>query len=64
MLKCKEVTRLLSESQDRELPAAQRLPLRLHLLSCRGCRNYKAQLNLLREACRSYAELAGPDPDA
>lgn len=60
MLKCKEVTRLLSESQDRELPAA----LRLHLLSCRGCRNYKAQLNLLREACRSYAELAGPDPDA
>lgn len=54
MLKCKEVTHLLSEAQDRELSVSEKLPLKMHLLMCQGCRNFKQQMSFLREACRSY----------
>ncbi|HCY16658.1 MAG: hypothetical protein A2Z93_14945 [Curvibacter sp. GWA2_64_110] len=54
MLKCKEITHLLSEAQDRELSVTEKLPLRMHLLMCQGCRNFKKQMAFLREASRSY----------
>ncbi len=54
MLRCKEVTRKLSESQDRELPLAERLQLEMHLAMCHGCRNFRKQLTFLRMACRRY----------
>lgn len=54
MLSCKEVNRLLSEAQDRPLGLRERLPLRLHLVMCQGCRNFEKQLDLLRQASRGY----------
>lgn len=54
MLKCKEVTHLLSEAQDRELSVTEKLPLRMHLLMCQGCRNFKQQMSFLRLASRNY----------
>ncbi len=54
MLKCKEVTHLLSEAQDRPLSLPEKLPLQMHLAMCQGCRNFKKQIGFLREACRSY----------
>ena len=54
MLTCKEITRLLSESQDRKLSVAEKLKLEMHLVMCRGCKVYKGQLAFLREACRRY----------
>jgi hypothetical protein len=56
MLKCKQVSHLLSEAQDRELALTERLPLRLHLLICEGCRNYGKQLDLLRTATQHYQD--------
>lgn len=58
MLKCKEVTHLLSEAQDHRLPLKERLPLQLHLVICQGCRNYGKQLDLLRAATRGYRDAA------
>jgi hypothetical protein len=54
MLKCKEVTHLLSEAQDRELSVTEKLPLKMHLLMCQGCRNFKQQMSFLRLASRRY----------
>lgn len=54
MLKCKDVTHLLSESQDRKLTLSERLQLELHLAMCSGCKNFKGQMAFLREACRKY----------
>ena len=54
MLRCKEVTHLLSEAQDRKLSVAEQLPLRMHLLMCQGCRNFQKQMAFLRAASRSY----------
>lgn len=54
MLKCREATRLMSEAQDRELESAEHLSLRLHLVTCRGCRAYRRQMDFLRAACRAF----------
>ncbi len=52
MLTCKEITRLLSESQDRKLKMAEQMRLKMHLAVCEGCSRYKQQLNFIRRACR------------
>ena len=55
MFNCREVTRLVSESLDRELPLYQRIGLRIHLLMCKFCGRYRKQLLILRETIRSHA---------
>ncbi len=54
MLTCQQVTRLLSEAQDRELRLKEKLPLKLHLLMCPGCANFRRQMDFLRRAARRY----------
>ena len=50
MLSCKEVSRLVSESLDRRLPIRQRLAIRMHLLFCRSCTQFRRQLLLIKDA--------------
>jgi len=54
MLSCKNVTHLLSESQDRKLALAERLQLKIHLAMCEGCTRYKQQIGFIRRACREF----------
>lgn len=54
MLKCKTVTQLLSEAQERELTFGERMQLALHLSMCAGCSNYKKQIGFLRTATRRH----------
>ncbi|MBI1942158.1 MAG: zf-HC2 domain-containing protein [Betaproteobacteria bacterium] len=49
-LSCKEVTRLVSQGEDRKLAFGERVELRLHFAICNGCRNVGAQLRFLRVA--------------
>lgn len=56
MLRCKEATHLISEQQDRQLAAGERLQLRMHLAMCSGCRNFRAQMNFLRDACKRFTD--------
>ena len=58
MLSCKEVTRLVSQRQDRPLALGERVALRLHFAICEGCRNVNQQLDFLRRAVRRLAERA------
>lgn len=53
---CKEVSALLSQEQDRPLRWGERVRLRMHLLMCRGCGNFKSQLDFLRTAVRNYRD--------
>lgn len=55
---CKQVTRLLSESQDRELNLFEGLQLRMHLAMCKGCANFDRQMKFLRRASRLYVDRA------
>jgi len=54
MLSCKEITHLLSESQDRKLNLSEKFHLQMHLAMCKGCKNFKNKMNFLRAACKRY----------
>ncbi|GCL63234.1 zf-HC2 domain-containing protein [Pseudaquabacterium pictum] len=47
---CRDVTRLVLESQDRPLDALEALSLRLHWLACGGCRRFRDQQAVMRQA--------------
>jgi hypothetical protein len=56
-LSCKEASRLLSQSMDRELTLGEQARLRLHLTLCDACRNFSRQLKVLRQAvARLFAQ--------
>ncbi|MDD2700796.1 MAG: zf-HC2 domain-containing protein [Sideroxydans sp.] len=52
MLDCKHNTELLSQSYDRPITLRERIAMRMHLLMCRGCRNFEKQLAFIRKATR------------
>jgi hypothetical protein len=56
MPSCKEVSRLVSESMDRELPFRQRFSIRLHLLMCSLCSRFRRRFAFLREAAHAFGE--------
>jgi predicted anti-sigma-YlaC factor YlaD len=49
-LSCEEASRLLSQSMDRGMTLGEQARLRLHLTLCDACRNFKQQLQQLRQA--------------
>ena len=55
---CKEMSRLISESQELTLPAEQRIRMRLHLVICETCRNVIEQFDFLRRAMRQIDQSA------
>lgn len=60
---CQEVHRLTSEGLDRELSLVERARVRLHLMVCTACRNFTAQMDLLRRAMRQLAPDSGIDEE-
>lgn len=48
MLNCREISRLVSEEVDRDLPLMRRMSIRLHLMMCKFCRRYFAQIRFMR----------------
>jgi hypothetical protein len=61
LLTCKEATQLLSNDMDAATTLHERNRLRLHLITCTGCRNYRRDLQWMRRACRSMTEGALDD---
>jgi predicted anti-sigma-YlaC factor YlaD len=61
--KCKDVTRLLSDALDRALTVNERVQVHVHLPTCSGCRQYRKQIALLREAAQ-VASGGGAGDDA
>lgn len=63
MLSCKEATRLMSQELDRPLGLSERIGLRLHVLICTGCSNFRRQMGAMRAFCRHYGERLKRDGD-
>lgn len=49
-LSCREASRLISESLDRELTRRERWSLSIHTLMCTACRSFARQTGIIREA--------------
>lgn len=56
MMNCHEATRQMSESQERPLSMIERMSLKLHLMMCSGCSNFKEQMGSIRLMTRTFAK--------
>lgn len=56
MLNCKQAAALMSQGMDKELGMTQKMSLRFHLMMCRGCRNFRKQMEFLRQGCRKFPQ--------
>lgn len=56
MLNCKQATELMSMRMDKELSMPQRIGLRLHLMMCKGCRNFSGQMDFLRQVSSKFPQ--------
>lgn len=48
MSRCKEITKLISDSMERKLSLWQRIDLRVHLILCGLCRRFQINLRTIR----------------
>ena len=56
MLRCREVSTLVSESMEQRLPLRRRMELKMHLLLCRLCAGFARQARLLRQVAQKSQE--------
>lgn len=63
MLSCEEATRLMSDAMERPLAIKDRMSLNVHLVMCKGCRNFSHQVQGLRQIAREYAQGRGDPKD-
>jgi hypothetical protein len=59
---CKDVATAIGQDDLRTVPWWRGLPLRLHLLMCRHCRRYAAQIRAIGTAARRLFREHGEDP--
>jgi hypothetical protein len=63
MRNCKEVTALVIAREDRELPLAEQLALRVHMAMCKACPNFERQVLTMRNAMKQWRHYgSGDDP--
>jgi hypothetical protein len=55
-LDCKEVSRLISDGQDLNLPPGDRARMRLHFVICKTCRNVDEQMQFIRQAMKRLGQ--------
>lgn len=64
MLSCKEVTRMVASDEVGGAGWRRRLVIRFHLLSCRHCRRYTAQMRAIGQSARKIFGLMQEEPEA
>ncbi len=55
-LNCKEVSELVSRQHEHPLSTGEKFWLALHLYICTGCRNFKNNTRIMREALKRYLD--------
>jgi hypothetical protein len=53
MLSCKETTELISKEADERLSLKETFDMRMHVMMCSACRNFRSNIQFLRQACRA-----------
>ena len=63
MLKCNQVSHLVSTGEVAELGFMKKMELRMHLFMCGHCRRYVAQIQALGRVARDMARRGDAQPD-
>jgi hypothetical protein len=50
MITCREASQITLQAEDRSVPLAERLSVRLHQRICGNCRRFARQVELMRQA--------------
>lgn len=58
---CRQVAALLIAREDRVLPLADRLALRLHLAVCAACPGFERQILTMHNAMKQWRNYQAPD---
>jgi hypothetical protein len=61
MRNCKEVTALVIAREDRDLPLAEQLALRVHMAMCKACPNFERQVLTMRNAMKQWRNYGSGD---
>ncbi len=61
MIDCKQASRLMSQSLDKDLGLGQRTSLRFHLFLCTACSSVKRQFDFMHRAATQFP---GPEDDS
>jgi hypothetical protein len=61
MRTCKEVTALVIAREDRELPLAEQLALRMHMAICKACPTFERQVMTMRNAMKQWRNYGADD---
>lgn len=56
MMRCRQATRLMSESQDRRLTFTEKASLQFHTSMCSACRNALKQMRVIHGAIKAYSD--------
>ncbi len=64
MLRCREISELVSESMERELPFSLRVRVWMHLAMCRMCFRFASQVRFLRRAVHEHPDRLAPPSDS
>ena len=56
---CREATEITLRAEDRSVPLAERLSLRLHHRICGNCRRFNRQVELMRKASARWRQYTG-----
>ncbi len=56
MMRCLQVTKLISQSQERKLTYAEKLGMIPHLAICFHCRNFNKNCRTLRKMMQKFAQ--------
>ena len=54
-LSCDQVTRLVSESQERSLTLKEKMELKVHTMMCAGCRNFENNIDIVHKAMHEFS---------
>ncbi|MCV2367817.1 zf-HC2 domain-containing protein [Paucibacter oligotrophus] len=57
--KCKDITRMVLEGEERRLGQTEQLLIRAHYLICKGCTNFGKQVELMRKASAQWRSYSG-----
>lgn len=55
-MRCRQATRMISDSHERTLSLQEKAGLRLHLMTCPHCRNFKRNCNEMSRLMKEFVK--------